>query len=110
MLISSKSIVMVADTIRAGVPFAVTVNTFGNDSCWGLERTKVVNTESGAIIAPYNRNYGEPNTMCLATIQGIAHSTMLTFATAGEKTLRVRAHDFETGAPRQLDFTIVVRP
>lgn len=103
-------IVVLSDTMRAGVPFAVTVNTLGSDGCWQAERTDVVNSERGAIIAPYNKSNALPGSACTQMIIGIAHRMTLLFATAGEKILQVRARDAATGQPREVGYTLIIRP
>ncbi len=105
---SSLPIVSIAGSPRAGVPFEVTVNTFGSSGCSGVARTVVATNESGALIMPYNGSHQAPNAACTAVISSVPHRTTLTFRTAGEKTITVLARDYETGANRQVDVAVTV--
>lgn len=107
---SSRSVIEIHDTVRVGVPFEVGVNTFGDNSCWGVERTTVHTGEFGAVIAPYNKSFEVNGGGCWPIISNVQHRTILTFTTPGEKTVSVRARDYENGHPIQVDVTLTVRP
>ncbi|MCC6431002.1 MAG: hypothetical protein IT354_08830 [Gemmatimonadaceae bacterium] len=110
LAISSMSVISVTEIPKAGRPFEVRVQSYGLDGCWVLDRSVVVSDESGATITPYNRRDAAPTGACTDAIVAIPHRVMLTFTSAGPKTIAVRARDFETRAPVTFQVTVTVAP
>ncbi len=79
--------VQVADTVRAGISFDVTILTGGPDGCWSKDRTEVHTDGLAATIAPYDmERRGGVCTLEPVTIQ---HTATLTFAQSGQGRIEV---------------------
>lgn len=109
-IFSSQSMVELPMNPRAGVPFELRINSFGEDGCWSFDRTEVITDGQSARITPYNRNNATATTGCTQAIVRIPHFVSLTFATPGPKELLIRGRDFQTRAPAQYPITLVVQP
>ncbi|MGH7459264.1 MAG: hypothetical protein ACREKN_09340 [Longimicrobiaceae bacterium] len=86
---SSEEVILAPDTVRAGVPFEVTVRTYGV----GCDRADAADTEligGTAAIFPYDLTLSSPNLTCPGEIRRLARSVLIRFASPGVAVLRVR--------------------
>lgn len=109
-IFSSQSMIELPLNPRAGVPFELRINSFGEDGCWSFDRTEVVADAQSARITPYNKSHASATTGCTMAIVRIPHIVTLTFATPGTKELLIRGRDFQTRAPAQYPVVLVVQP
>lgn len=110
LAISSVPVLQVTSIPHAGQAFEVRVQSYGLDGCWVADRAVVTSNELSATITPFNRSTASATSGCTQAIIAIPHRVMLTFSSAGQKTIILRARDFSTGAPLQLEVPVTVVP
>ena len=98
---------VVPDTVHVGVPFLVTVTTFGG-ACDHPDGSDVSTNGLLADVTPYEL-LPPPETICIALLRASPQSIELTFATPGDGVVRVHGRTFR-GGDLTLARTIVVRP
>ena len=82
-------VVSAPDTVQAGVPFEVTVRTYGG-GCIEPDGLEVSMEGNLAVLIPYDR-YITPGrgTACPLIFEAEPHTTQLTFSDLGSSTIRV---------------------
>lgn len=86
---SDSPVLEAPDTVAAGVAFAATVRTYGNDGCWRSAGYRESESEMTIEITPYDE-YGGEGRLCTMAIVRLPRTVRLTFATVGTGTLVVR--------------------
>lgn len=107
---SSLSVVSFSSTARVGVPFELTVNTYGLDGCWVRARTDVSTRRGETTVTPFNRSSASSGSGCAQVIARIPHHVTLTIATAGEHRLLIRGFDLARRTPTVVNSSITVLP
>ncbi|HEX8832139.1 MAG TPA: hypothetical protein VF705_13280 [Longimicrobium sp.] len=97
----SDDTLIVPDTVQAGVPFEVTVNTRGSSSCTAPAEVEVTMRGDTANLIPYD--YASSGT-CTADMGAISHRATLTFARPGHAVVRIAY-----GAKTLVEHKVVVR-
>jgi len=98
---------VVPDTAYVGVPFLVTVTTFGG-ACDHPDGSDVLTMRLVADVTPYVL-LPPPETICIALLRASPQSTEVTFAAPGTGVVRVHGRRFDGGAVT-LEREVVVRP
>jgi hypothetical protein len=103
------SVLTAPEAVTAGVPFDVTVTTFGFSGCWTPDGTDVSNLTSQAVIRPYDRVRTEG--ACTQTTVTLPRSVQLRFDQPGTVTIVVQGvrDDGDNAEPTQIERTVVVR-
>jgi len=91
-------VIEVADTVRAGVPVAITVNTIGENGCWQADGGTLTQSGDSVLIAAYDRHSGAPACTQLWTDQ-LRHSFSATFPRAGTGVIRGFGRRLKVGVP-----------
>jgi hypothetical protein len=89
----------VADTVRAGVPVAITVNTVGENGCWVADGGTLTQSGDSVLIAAYDRHSGAPACTQLWTDQ-LRHTFSATFPRAGTGVIRAFGRRLRVGTPK----------
>jgi predicted small lipoprotein YifL len=93
---------IVPDTVRAGIPFKVAVNTRGSSSCTSPADVQVTMRGDTTELVPYdNASSG----MCTADYSAIRHDVELRLEREGHAVVRVGS-----GGSAKLERKVVVRP
>ena len=78
----------IPDIVTRGVPFEVSIRTFGGGCTRRTGRTNVVEQGNEVVILPYNkRSVG--GSVCTADIKYLTHAVQLTHDTPGDLVLRI---------------------
>lgn len=86
-------LVTVPEAVGAGELFAVSVRTFGGDSCWEKARTEVELEAHRAVVSPYVVNTASSTSICFAEIMEFIHTVGLVFDEPGEAEVSFRGAD-----------------
>jgi hypothetical protein len=97
------------DTVTAGMPFTVSVATYGG-GCIRMGDTEVRIVGTVAEVRPYEwfASAGQ-DIACTADIRRLDHTASMTLPTPGRATLRVIGRQMPEGAAISIERTIVVR-
>lgn len=96
----------VPDTVRVGVPFEVSVRTYGN-SCVAKDRTEV-RTEGGRVqVRPYDLN--ATKTGCMDILMQFEHTAAVTFNQAGVREIEFRGRSLPADTAVTIVRSVVVR-
>jgi hypothetical protein len=95
------------DTVHVGVPFLVTVTTFGG-ACDHADGSDVSTSGLFADVTPYDL-LPPPETICIAVLRASPRSIELTFAAPGTGVVRIHGRRFG-GGDVTLQRGVVVRP
>jgi hypothetical protein len=93
---------IVPDTVRAGIPFKVTVNTRGSSSCTSPADVQVTMRGDTTELIPYDN---VSSGMCTADYAAIRHDVELRLERDGHAVVRVGR-----GGAAKLERKVVVRP
>ena len=94
-----RPLIDVPASASVGVPFQATVDTYG-DGCVSFESTDVSVREADADITPYDRRrIPRGDVACTLFLMHIPHEVSLTFASAGNKTVRIHGRKVTTPEP-----------
>ena len=85
--------IQVPDTVAAGQDFAVTVRTFGVDSCWRDGGTEVAVSGLTATVTPYDVDRAGRGALCTYEPVEITHSATLGFDQAGTARVEIIGSD-----------------
>jgi hypothetical protein len=97
------------DTVSAGVPFTVTVATYGG-GCIRLGDTEVRVAGSVAEVRPYEWFVSAGQAIaCTGDIRRLEHAASVTLPTPGRATLRLIGRQLPEGATISIERTLVVR-
>ena len=97
------------DTVTAGVPFTVTVPTYGG-GCIRLGDTDVRVAGAVVEVRPYEWFVSAGQAIaCTADIRRLDHTATVTLGTPGRATLRVIGRQMPEGAAISIERTLVVR-
>ncbi|HKG91201.1 MAG TPA: hypothetical protein VKA84_04895 [Gemmatimonadaceae bacterium] len=96
-------------TARVGVPFTLTINSYGSSSCTRLGNDQV---ETRGMVADITvLNWEAPDgSPCTRDIRFLPHEIALRFTQAGDATVRVRARSPRTQELFTYDMTLRVEP
>ena len=92
---TSTDALVMPDTVQAGVPFAITVTTFG--SCLRPDGVDIHVAGATADITPYDITLGS-GVVCPAILVDFPRSVTLSFDTPGTATVRLHGRSFSPGA------------
>jgi hypothetical protein len=99
------------DTVSAGVPFEVLVQTIGDGGCWSAQRQDVVVDGRTVELRPYDAHSGAD--VCTMILLYLAHNSTLTLDEPGVWTLRVSGRRIVSGGAEEVGVSaekrIVVR-
>jgi len=116
-VVVAPDVIVVDDTVQAGRPARVTVNTVLPNGCWSVDGEDVRQSDLVLEITPRDRTAegasGAP-VICTMQYRWGAHAVNVTFAHEGVATIRVRGRLVEQGngtvdEPITAERTIVVR-
>jgi hypothetical protein len=105
-------VVVAPDTVTAGMPFDMTVNTVALDGCWSADGGELAVSGSVATATPYDRR--ATARVCTMVLGTLAHHFSVSFDTPGEALIRVpgrrvREGDARYDEPVTAERTVVVR-
>lgn len=106
------NVLVAPDTVRAGVPFTVTVHTIGVSGCWRADGQDVSVADGVATITPWDAHSGAE--VCTEVLGYLPHQAQVTFATPGVAVVRVAGRRLRLGdrtweQPVSAQRTLVVR-
>lgn len=94
---------------HAGVPFDVTVTTFGAHSCYAADHIVKGEEDKLVTLTPYNRVKTD-GMGCFQGAMRIPHTVTLSFPTAGTWGVIVYGKEYLTDKPGKITATITVLP
>ncbi|HEY0038838.1 MAG TPA: hypothetical protein VGB66_19235, partial [Longimicrobium sp.] len=97
---------VVPEAVSAGVPFTITVATFGSSTCTRAAGAEVRTQGSVAEVVPYD--YVATDGVCTADLRSFPRGVQLRFASAGPGVVRVRGVN-GSGAEVVIERTVTVR-
>ncbi len=83
----SPATIETPDTVRLGMAFAATVNTFGSSSCTTPDGVKLSLEPAEARVIPFDRVPTGNEFACTADISAVPHPVELHFTAAGSATI-----------------------
>ena len=98
--------ITVPDTVTAGEPFAVTVESFGN-SCVRLGETEVGIVSGGAVVTPLD--FVTRGGICEDILLTFEHEASVTLVEAGSSTVVVRGRAVPGGPIMNFPYTVWVK-
>lgn len=102
--------VVVPDTVRAGVPFQVSVTTVGG-ACIRRDETDVEVDGATATVTPWDRfAIPRPGFGCLPSTATLDHTTSVTFPGSGPATVVVRGREDGSVDVLSFSYPVVVEP
>lgn len=101
-------VVVVPDTVDAGVPFTVRVHTYGG-GCERKGETEAYVRGDSAIVFPFDYTYQGEEYGCEDILKVFEHATTLTFADRGTARVEVHGRAFPENEPRTDVRDVVVR-
>jgi len=104
---TSLDALVVPDTVRAGIPFTITVSTFGS-SCLRPDGANAQVSGQTASVTPYDVT-PPPGLTCPADLRAFPRVVTLAFDTPGAATVRLHGRGFSTPTIT-LEETAVVAP
>ena len=100
--------VLVPDSVPSAQPFEVILTTAGG-GCMRSGDTETTIEGWVATVTPYDIQLIPPSgTICDSNLTFFEHRALLTFSEPGPVTIVVRARDFNSAAPIELSFSLVV--
>jgi hypothetical protein len=113
-----EQVLSAPDTVNAGVPFQAVVTTIGASGCWRADGATTTMTVRQATITPYDfvhSRFADGSPMfCTAALVSLPRTVAITFAEAGEATIRVEGRVVRNGdltgmQPVAVEKKVVVR-
>lgn len=101
--------VTVPDTVTAGVPFTVEVDTYGG-GCASEGETRVEVTELATRVSVFDQDFIPRDGACTDPLLTFTHQATVRFSRAGTATLQVRGRREPGNAAHTAERRIVVRP
>lgn len=103
---TSLDALVVPDTVRAGVPFTITVSTFGS-SCLRPDGAAAQVSGLSASVTPYD--VAPPvDAVCPANLRAFPREVTLVFATPGAATVQLHGRGFRTSMLKLEEAAVVV--
>jgi hypothetical protein len=82
-----QPVIEAPDTVRLGIAFAATVNSFGSSSCTTPDGVKLTLEAAQARVIPFDRVPDSDEVACTADITAIPHPVELRFTEPGTATI-----------------------
>lgn len=101
-------VIVVPDTVQAGVAFPVTVHTYGG-GCERIGETEAYVDGSSAVVFPFDYTYQGSEYGCTDVLKVFRHETTVSFTQPGSARVEVHGRAFPEDEPRTEIRTVVVR-
>ena len=103
----SPAVIAAPDEVQAGVPFEATITTFGLSTCWSADGADTQVTGNLAVVTPYDFTPEGGEVACGDAIIHLPRTVKLTFASAGQATVRVSGRKVVGGNTAAASTTVV---